>query len=339
MKRSRPDSYKPPYPAYQAHQPETHKIFVMAMFGVQAAPGANGSTLVHGFLGLCAANAPGKPLHTETAWHKDIAGYRNDVLMPYWRTPEDMAAFWARGDVAAFLAADLPASVGWWREALSAATTSLDGNYAIPHARYGISRYSEMKEEQFHGYMGSMRDRVPDYLAGKADGKQNRLTPQTVTDSQAKRLKVTGLPHNLCFIRGAFAWNEADSEEQTAFMKDMMPVYAEGSVWLAENPIESNCISMRMVEEIHLGFDNGVQSEVLGWFLTLADLEGWTREHPRHLAIMRTIMGYMQRFNFKPKLNLGHEVIVVPEGQLEAEYRNCHAQTGFLPFFPAHEVS
>jgi hypothetical protein len=35
------------------------------------------------------------------------------------------------------------------------------------------------------------------------------------------------------------------------------------------------------------------------------------------------------------RLNLGHEVIVVPEGQARLEYANCHPQTGFLPFFPA----
>ncbi|HVW68484.1 MAG TPA: phenylacetaldoxime dehydratase family protein, partial [Steroidobacteraceae bacterium] len=85
-------------------------------------------------------------------------------------------------------------------------------------------------------------------------------------------------------------------------------------------------------------YDNGVQVESLGWFLTLRDLEHWTHHHPRHVAIMKNIMAYMQRFDFKPRLNLGHEVIVVPRGQAEFEYSNCHPGTGFLPFFPARVV-
>jgi hypothetical protein len=116
-------------------------------------------------------------------------------------------------------------------------------------------------------------------------------------------------------------------------MEQMYPVYKDGSDYLSENPLESNCISMRLIDEVRDTFDNGVQSESLGWFLTLKDLESWTHRHPRHLAIMSNIMGYMERFNFKPRLNLGHEVIVVPQGQAAFEYCNCHPDTGFLPFF------
>ena len=335
--RSKPDSYQPPYPAFQAHQPADRPNIVMAMLGVQAAPGVNGAPQLLQLLALCAADLDGKPLHVEQGWHIDAAGYRNDVLMPYWAMAADMKAFFARADVTALLDTPLIGDIGLWRESLAAPTTALDGNYARPDVRYGIARYSEMKEEQYHAYMGSMRDRVPDYLAGKADGGQEQIARQDPPNSFGIVLEVTGLPRNLCFIRGAFAWNEAGTDEQQVFMEKMWPVYKEGAEYLRDNPIESNCISMRMIEEAPLGYDNGVQSEVLGWFLTLADLERWTRYHPRHLAIMKTIMSYMQQFNFKPKLNLGHEVIVVPEGGAVMRYNNCHPETGFLPFFPSRQ--
>lgn len=338
MQRSKPESYKPPYPAYQAHQPSDRPDIVMAMLGVQAADGANGGPLLLDLLGLCAQAGPGKPLHVEQGWHVDAFGWRNDVLMPYWATRADQDAFWTRADVRSLLLAPRMGATGLWAETICAPNTSLDGNYARPDVRYGISRYSEMKEEQYHAYMGSMRDRVPDYLAGNADGAQQQISPVAPAASFGKVLEITDLPRNLCFIRGAFAWKDASPEEQQVFMDQMWPVYKEGAEYLRDNPVDSNCISMRMIDEVQLGYDNGVQSEVLGWFLTLADLERWVREHPRHLAIMRTIMGYMQQFDFKPKLNLGHEVMVLPSGGARMVYNNCHPDTGFLRFFPSREV-
>jgi aldoxime dehydratase len=337
--RSKPDDFTPPYLAYQAYPSATVQLFVMAMVGVQTAPRANGADRVMAFLALCAREAEGRPAHVELAWHIDTMGYRNDVLMPYWTTREGMDAFWNRADVEIWMQAEHVTGVGWWRECLTAPTTSLDGSYSLPNVRYGVSRYSRIEVQQFHGYMGSMRDRIPDYLDGTADAPPSRISMRDDATSFGRRLRIKQPPANLCFIRGAFAWNEASPEEQAIYLRDMMPVYREGADYLRDNPIDANCISMRMVDEIHLGYDNGIQSEILGWFLSLADLEKWTREHPRHLAIMQTIAGYMQAHNFKPKINLGHEVIVIPAGQCLLEYANCHPKTGFLPYFEAVEMT
>lgn len=334
MKRLKPDDYEPPYPAFQAHPRAGYEQVALAMLGVQAASGANGDALLHAFQHLLATDAPGRPLHVEWGSHIDTAGHRNDVLLPYWQSPALMSAFWARADVQARLAQPLEGGVGWWRETLAAPTSSLDANYSISDVRYGISRYSEMRLERFHAYFGSMRDRVPDFHAGLADGASGQLVRREPVASRGRRLRIVELPDKLCFIRAAFAWEAAEPEEQRVFRDEMYPVYKEGSDYLSEHPLEANCISMRMIDEQREEHDNGVQSESLGWFLTLADLERWTHHHPRHQAIMRNIMGYMQRFDFKPRLNLGHEVLVVPQGQAEFEYCNCHPDTGFLPFFP-----
>lgn len=338
MKRLKPDDYEPPYPAFQAHPRQGHEQVVLAMLGVQAAPGADDDALLQSFRRLLCADAPGRPLHVECGWHVDTAGHRNDVLLPYWHTAADMHAFWSRDDVRAVLAKPLHGPVGWWRETLCAPTTSLDANYSIPDARYGIGRYSEMRLERFHAYFGSMRDRVPDFHAGRADGAAGQLERREPVASRGRRLRIVDVPDKLCFIRAAFAWEAAAAEEQRVFRDEMYPVYREGSDYLSAHPLESNCISMRMIDEQREDYDNGVQSESLGWFLTLADLERWTHHHPRHHAIMKNIMAYMQRFDFKPRLNLGHEVLVVPAGQAEFEYSNCHPGTGFLPFFAAVEA-
>jgi len=338
MARSKPDDYVPPYPAFQAHPRAGFEQVTLTMFGIQSSDAQAAEQAVAEFRGLSRCENPTKPLHVEQGWHVDLTGCRNDVLMLYWRAPAQMREFWQRPDVAGWLARPLTGPVGWWRESLHAAKTSLDGNYSIPDVRYGISRYSEQREEQFHGYFGSMRDRVPDFASGQADGTPGQLQWHQLPDARALRLRIIDPPDRLCFIRGAFAWEEAQPEEQAVYQEQMYPVYKEGSDWLTAHPIESNCISMRLVEEVRSEFDNGVQVESLGWFLTLKDLERWTHHHPRHVAIMKNIMSYMQRFNFKPRLNLGHEVIVVPQGQGVFEYCNCHAKTGFLPFFASASV-
>ncbi|MEM7569732.1 MAG: phenylacetaldoxime dehydratase family protein [Pseudomonadota bacterium] len=339
MQRSQPETYEAPYPAFQQYQEPSRPDYVMAMIGIQSAPGANGETLRDAMFALCQAHGDGAPAHTEAATHEDAQGARNHVLMPYFHTQNDMAAFFARADVAEALMQPLSGDIGLWAEQLAAPTTALDANNARPDVAYGIARYSTAREEQYHAYMGSMRDRVPDYLAGKANGAPAQLAAQPAPQSKGQVLAISALPHNLCFIRGAFAWKDADPAEQAAFMEQMMPVYREGAHYLRDNPIESGCISMRMADSVQLEGDNRLQSEILGWFLRLEDLERWTRSHPRHLAIMKTIYRYMGDFNFKPKLHLGHEVVVIPQGQAKMLYNNCHPQTGFLPFFPAHVLT
>lgn len=338
MLRSKPDSYQPPYPAFQQDQSPDQPDFVMAMLGVQANVESPPPALVAELLALCRQQGTGSPAHVEAVSHVDAHGYRNDVFLPYWKTMGQMAAFFTRVDVAEFLMQPLDGETGLWAERLAAPTTSLDANNARPDVQYGIARYSLPREEQYHAYMGSMRDRVPDYLAGKANGDDAKLALQGDVESKGRVLAITDLPHNLCFIRGAFAWQDAGEEEQAAFMNRMMPVYREGAEYLRDNPVESGCISMRMADTVPMDEDSGLQSEILGWFIRLEALERWTRHHPRHLAIMKTIYGYMEEFSFKPKLHLGHEVVVIPHGQAQMLYNNCHPQTGFLPFFPADEL-
>lgn len=339
MQRSRPDTYQPPYPAYQSHFSADNPEYVMSMMGVQyqqASPAAD--ALVEEVLSLLTAEAEGKPNHVERGIQKDAYGYYNDVLIPYWPSREAMTQFWQRTDVCAWM--DVPRSgpVGWWRESIIAPVSSLDGSHSVGDVKYGVGRYVEQKVEQFHAYFGSMRDRVADFLAGKADGDSGQIAYQNDLDSFDQRLRITGLPDKLCFIRAPFGWDQATPEEQQAFIEDMLPVFKTGADYLRDNPLDANCISMRFLDEIDMGLNNGAQVEVLGWFLTLKDLEQWTHHHPTHLAIYKGVFDYMERFNFNPNLNLGHEVVVVPQGQAVMEYCNCHPNTGFLPFFASEAL-
>jgi hypothetical protein len=103
--------------------------------------------------------------------------------------------------------------------------------------------------------------------------------------------------------------------------------------YLQAETVASGCLSARLVEDEQLIDDQQIQSETLAWFLSLKHLEDWTHTHPTHLAIFHGFLAHAQRFNFDIKVVLGHEVLVVPEGNLDAEYANCHPNTGLLGFF------
>lgn len=324
--------YQPPYPAFTAYQPADRPDVVMALMAVQSR-GADRSAIEAQLRQLLEGQV-GRPLQVDKSQYVDVQGADHLLFLVYWATREDQAAFWTRPDVAEFVNRPVTGDVGWWFESFHAPTTSLDANYATADIRYGIGHHSELKVEQHHAYMGSMRHRTPDFQEGKSDstaGPIQRLTASAET--LGKTIRISRLPEKLCFIRNGTAWKDAGEEEQAVYRRDMMPVYEEGAKYLRDNPLESNCYSMRITDEVHEEFDNGVQSNALAWFRSLADLETWVRCHPKHLAIMKTIMEYMVKFDFKPKLNLGHEVVVVPAGQLTCVYANCHDETGFLPYF------
>lgn len=345
MQRSKPDTYEPPYPTYGIGE-ISHKIvkrqpeYICAMIGVQSKDAGAGATMTAKILGLLQVDGIGRPVHIERATEDvDNSGYANDVLLPYWRNADDMAAFWTREDVRAWLEAPLSGPVGWWRETLHAPLTSLDSSSTQPDMRFGLGRYLDQKLERFHSYFGSMRDRVADFLSGAADAESGQLAHSYQVTGFGQRLRITDLPDKICFIRGPFGWSKATPEQIEAFEEDMLPIFKAGSHYLRDNPIEANCMSMRFLEEVDMELETDVDVEIMGWFLTLKDLERWTHHHPTHLAIFGGFHRYMRRFEGQVQLTAGHEVIVVPKGQAVMEYCNCHPMTGLLPYFPSERMN
>ena len=340
MKRSRPDSYVAPYPAFQAHPGEERPDFVAAVIGIEVHGDGDAEELGARVIASLEASEKGRPDHFERAICEDSAGRSHHFILPYWPSREAQEAWFAEPQWQHLITVARSDGLGLYLEGFSAPTKRLDGNYAISNVQYGIGRHSEIREEKYHAYMGSMRDRVPGFLSGKSDAGDRHLARLASPPAALGQvLEIDSLPDNLCYIRGGFAWKDASPEEQEVYMRDMYGVYREGAEYLRDNPLEAGCIAMRMADTIDVGFDSGLQSNSIGWFISIESLEAWVRAHPRHLKIMNTIMDYMKRFDFKPKLNLGHEVVVVPEGQIRAIYNNCTSATGFLPFFESTPLS
>jgi hypothetical protein len=335
QQRSRPATFQPPYDAHTTIFPADWPEYVLGMFGVQCLPEVDASSERRALEDALRADSP--PLHFERVREIDAAGFLNDVYLAYWRTGADLRAWQAGSGVAAYLARPRTGPVGLWRECIVAPVLNLDPNGIVKRRQWGVGRHLAHEWERYHGYYGSMRDRMPAGHLETIEGSSEPLSRQPEPVTRGRRLTVD-VPHNVCFVRGTFGWKDAPAAEQEVFTQEMLPVYERGARYIRDHSVEVSCISARVAEEVALDHPNGIQAETLAWFTSIKTLEKWTHSHPTHNDIFRKMIDIGRRFDFKLHLDLGHEVVVVPRGGCEVEYNNCHPETSFLRFFPAREV-
>jgi aldoxime dehydratase len=331
MAKLMPPGWEPPYPAYVS---DITDALTVSLTAVQA-PGEEEAATASLELRSLLAGADGL-LHSEPVFFDDDKGCRNQVAISYWT---DSGAFesWRSGSaVAAFFRAGHDDGVGIWLEFMSCPRDRFEINNSTKAIKWGISRHHDTHQDPVHGYYGSMRDRIAAAEDGGLPGALGRLGPRRTSETRGRHLTVE-LPDNLCFIRTVQGWANCFDEEREHFLKETYPVYLNGVKFLQSHPLETNCISARLVTDV--GDDPRLpQTETLAWFLSLTDLENWVWNHPTHAAIFNAMFTHSKKFNFNIQVLLGHEVLVMPKSGLRAEYHNCHNTTGFLPFFEATDL-
>ena len=327
MTKLTPHDWKPPYPAYVADSgPSPLNLCQLGVQAPTAAAGAAEFAELTGLLEECA-----ELLHHERVYHVDGQGFHNDILLVYWEKPDSFAAWRAGKAARGFFKRKRDDEVGVWLEALSAPAGHFETSYSTGAAKWGISRHHVNREDPIHGYYGSMRDRIKAAENGGLPGALGRLNRELGSPTRGRHLTVE-LPENLCFIRTVQGWTACSKEEMEYFMERTYPVYQRGVEYLCAHPLETNCISARLVTNVAQDLDLP-QAETLAWFLSLTDLEAWAWNHPTHAAIFNTFMKHAEKFNFDVDILLGHEVLVLPKNGVSVEYHNCHHATGFLRFF------
>ena len=330
--RSRPESFQPPYDAHTTIFPAEWREYVMGQFAVQIAPGADGAETERALDGALAQSPA--PLHVERVDTTDAQGCLNKVRMAYWRNAGDYAEWRANPAVTEFLQHTLEGPVGLWREVIVAPADNVDPTGGAARHLWGVGRHLKQVWERYHAYYGSMRDRMPNGRVPEIEGQDITLQPRDNVASEGRRLTVD-LPHNLCFIRNVSGWRNCPPEVKRTFIDELLPVYERGARYLCDNPVEVSCISARLCDVVDDDPPTEIDSETLAWFTSLTALEAWTHRHPTHAAIFRKAQEIGMRFGFDAKMDLGHEVVVVPHGGVDTEYNNCHPETGFLRFFPS----
>jgi len=331
MAKLTPPDWKPPYPAYVS---DIAAGITVSLAAAQAPSEQEAAGAARELMQLL-AGAEGI-LHSEPGFFDDEQSCRNQIAISYWADRGSFERWRSSDTIAAFFGAECGGEVGLWLEAMSCPRERFEINNSTKTIRWGISRHYATHEDPIHGYYGAMRDRIEAAEDGGLPAALGRLGPRRTAQTRGRHLTVE-LPGNLCFIRTVQGWANCPDDERDYFLEETYPVYLEAVQFLQSHPLETNCISARLITD--LGDDpQAPQTETLAWFLSLADLENWVWNHPTHAAIFAAMFKHSKKFHFDVRVLLGHEVLVVPESGVRAEYHNCHNGTGFLPFFDSKDV-
>lgn len=107
--------------------------------------------------------------------------------------------------------------------------------------------------------------------------------------------------------------------------------------YLRDNPVESGCLSCRLMDETHLDGTPSEKSSGLVLFLSMTHLADWSKSHPKHLAIFKSFFELLDSRDGAIDLKLWHEVLVADAENGQFEYINCHPNTSVLPWLDLAE--
>jgi len=324
-----PPGWEPPFPAWQSVWRDTNDPLLTAYFGIQAKQPA---LLEH--WATPAFSSQYAPLSLERGSYVDQSGVKNYLYIAYWRLSE-YQRWWSLEGNSGWWAnrARLSEDAGYWREIVVMQFDRFETLHSVdePHG-VGVSADGMDGPMEEHGYSGAMRDRIP--LSAEDDMKEiaSIHTPlqAQVKDGGARVLVVP--PENMCVIRSGQNWSFCEAEEKAYYLEHLYPALLEGMHYLRDNPAESNCYSLRFVDNKDQAWGCVEQSFGLGYSTDIYAFENWAREHPTHLAIFGNFMQMVETFGEELKLRLWHEVTVLQKDDCEFEYIGCHPKTGLLGY-------
>ncbi len=334
--RTRPrridDSYAPGYPCWTARGGTAAGQVVMGYFGVQSRGRAMQGKACAALAAIAASLGQEHGAgHHDLAHYVDAEGYDNMIAIAYWDDPAAFARWKATPAIEAWWndSARLDEGLGYFREIVAPRAEHVETMFNTPNHLEGVGVVmgavsGEIRE---HGYWGSARDRI---ALSQTDAMQP--SGSLVASGQpgsGKRVRVAG-HENVCLIRSGQEWAETEGKERSLYLQDMEPVLREGMDFLRDAGLPIGCYTNRYMRHMDA---NGAPTEKtfgLGYWKSLADLEGWAESHPTHVAIFGTFMRIVQELQFQLKLHVYHEVAVLKPDEQDYEYINCHAGTGLL---------
>ena len=346
-----PEAYEPVFPAYTARFPKEVKDIVMVTIGAQhpRKPAKSALPTIIEFLQQVHASCrpegwkPSPPYYWEPASVTDSSGAYNEVVIAYWQSESEYRR-WAsdsafegwwnslnaeKEEHGWFLEIFLP-SVDRFEALFSCKSDSV--NEGASYMRTGLSG-----PIQEYVYWGSMRDRLPvaqtDALQGTKDGRESKHT-NGETAPVKQRLRVHG-KKNLAVIRSGQDWSNTTPQERKKYLETMHPVLVKGMSVLRDHGDEVGCFNCRLMDVLDSKtLQPGIDKTFgFAYFDDLASLEGWSKQHPTHLAIFGRFLQYVKELhddNNEVSLRLFHEVLVLEPRQQYFEYVGCHGQTGML---------
>jgi heme-degrading monooxygenase HmoA len=333
-----PDNWEPPVDAWQSRFADGVREIVFAYFGVQRDVGGDVSAFETWWQSASAA-AP-SPGYQTRATYRDASDLDNDVFIAYWPSAQAFAEWWENEQVSAWWddEARLSSAMGLWREIYTVPVDHFETLHSSDSA-HGVANISDTLGEPIkeHAYWGGMRDRVA--ASSQLDFKSpiTQLGDMDIKETRGKRVQVH-VPDNVCLIRSGQDLSLSSGEERHTYQDIVRPNLTAGMAYLRDNPQDTNCLSCRLMDEVELDGTPKQQTFGLAAFLSMEDLEGWSKSHPTHLAIFGSFFKMVDQMGGPLELKLWHEVLVSDGNKTLAEYVNCHPRTGFLPWCEAVEI-
>ena len=338
--KNMPKNWDPPYPAWSAEFAPDVRVVVVGYFAAQF---KNNSINAFKEWMQAALSLDNAPLHNLRGSYVDVEGYTNYVYICYWTSQESYDKWIASPWVAEWWDDDerLNGDVGYWREVIFAPMERLETLFSSEDVAGMATLSSRVTGPvQEHAYWGAMRDRMPASEYNDFSSKiGDKLTYVTQVESKGRHIRISP-PENVCLIRSAQNWTQCKDGELELYLNDVHPVLIEGMNFIRDNPLDTGCISCRLMDELTESGEKQAKTFGMAYFLTMGHLEAWVRSHPTHLAIFGSFHKMVKQLDFQLDLKLWHEVIILPQGPHVFEYVNCHEKTGLVPFFsPVEETA
>lgn len=324
MHKNMPPNWQPPAPAWLSNWHHQDALLV-AYFAQQGGSPEPIDQWAKVFL-----NTSAGALSVEQAVYTDATGANNYIYISYWRQ-HDYLVWWLKAQQWWQQPARLEQDAGYWREVFTMPQDHFETLHSSPNA-HGIGATTDelVGPIDEHGYAGGMRDRIA-LLQGQ-DAKAIRTPAQgLVAEYSANNQRVyLSLPANICMIRSGQNWSACDTEQKQDYLTNVHPVLQKGMLYLRDNPRDSGCYCMRLATKTDNNWQAVEQTFGLGYACDIYAFEDWAKSHPSHIAIFSSFMQMAGRYGENLQLQLWHEVAINPGQGSEAEYINCHRNTGFL---------
>lgn len=322
-----PEDWDPPAPAWSSEWQNKEDPLVTGYYGIQSSsPNLLEQWASVAFTGNAA------PFSVEKGKFTDQIGTVNYLYIAYWRL-SDYQQWWPQHSGWWSDDGRLTEGVGYWREVITMPFDRFETLHSTEH-QYGVGvsadgMHGPIKE---HGYPGGARDRIPlsstESLITGADIHAGLQTNRKSTESRV----VVVPPEGMCTIRSGQDWTYCGETEKTHYLGKLHPVLIKGMSFLTDNPEETNCYSMRFIDNVEDDWGDMEQTFGLGYATDIYAFENWAKSHPTHLAIFDGFLNMVDTFGQEMRLRLWHEVVVLPKQGCEFEYISCHEQTGLLPY-------
>jgi aldoxime dehydratase len=301
--------------------------FVMAIFGVQYKNKTECiDTLVDEILrNLDKSNGPN---HYDASIFLDASGYFNHLIIAYWKSKvnfdewqKKLAPDWWFNQVSA------DADVGTFFESfvINVRNTETTFSHANP-AGYAHLSDAWSGPTDKHEYFGSARDRI---AASQTDALVSEGQPSIIPMGNVGKLVAVVPYNNICLLRSGQDWQKTEGAEYEAYTQEIKPSLDAAMKDLEVNGVGIGCDFNRFAITVRI--DGNLVNNTFSFsaWRSLELLENWTKKSPEHLEIFsRGILHYKKYPD--AKLELWHELYVLPAQAQSYLYYGCHRKTGMM---------